>query len=238
MKTIILNSGVARRLKPLTDDLPKCLLEVNGKTILERQLECLTNSGIREIVITTGPFAEKIIEHVERRFPGLDVNYVNNPEYEVTNYIYSIWLAKDFLKDNILLLHGDMIFDCNLISKILDKKDGNYVLVNNKIEPPEKDFKALIKNERVSKIGVNYFGADVYFCAPIYKFIEKDFSLWLRQMEIFIKEGKDKCYAEDAFNEISEIIKLQPLYFGEESCMEVDSLEDLKEAQRIFHPSN
>lgn len=228
MKAIILNSGVASRLKPLTDEMPKCLLEVKGETLLGRQLKCLEKCGITELIITTGPFEEKIVNFVGDNFSELRTAFIRNPRYASTNYIYSIWLARDLLDDDILLLHGDMLFDCSLLQRIVAKESGNHVLVNKVIEPPEKDFKARIEKERVMEIGVNLSGPNVYFCAPIYRFSRQGFRDWLKEIKICLDEGQFNCYAEEAFNRISSGLKLDPIYYSTEECMEIDSPEDLQ----------
>lgn len=228
MKALILASGAGRRLHPLTEQTPKPLIKVGDKTILDYQMESLTRHGINRIIITTGPFPEKITEHVQKNYP-VKVSFVNNPRYETTNYIYSLWLTRDLIDEDIILLHGDLIFADALIQKLL-AAESNCVMVNRQIPPPEKDFKALVVNNRVVKIGVELSGADTYFCAPMYKFSSTDFLRWLTEIESFVKQGRTDCYAEDAFNEISRELLLSPLYF-EEFCTEIDTVSDLKEAE-------
>ena len=235
MQVIILNSGVGLRLLPYTKSKPKCLLKINNKSILEYQMDLLISQDLRKFIITTGPFENQIKELISSRYPNLEVTFVNNSKFESTNYIYSIWLAKDQIDEDILLLHGDLIFDPILLSRLLEKKNGNYVPVNNLITPPEKDFKAEIKDSYVSKISVNLFGNNVFFLAPIYLLSKTSFSEWLSMMETFIETGNVKCYAEDALNEILDLIKLKPLYFKDEICMEIDSEEDLNKAKELLN---
>jgi phosphoenolpyruvate phosphomutase len=230
MKAIILASGVGRRLRPLTDRYPKSLLKVWGKTLIDYQLEALVNQGVCDIVITTGHLGKELEEYV-RQTDVASVQFVNNPEYKSTNYIYSLWLTKSLVDDDIILLHGDLIFDSVLIKKLLDAQ-GNRVLVNRHMLSPEKDFKALIKRGRVVRIGVNLSGPGTFFCAPLYKFSKTDFLLWLDKIEDFVTQGKVDCYAEDALNEISDDVLVRPLYF-KEFCMEIDTKADL-EKTRIY----
>ena len=103
-------------------------------------------------------------------------------------------------------------------------------MVNKRIKPPEKDFKAQIENNRVAKIGVELSGPNAYFCAPMYKFSRADFLRWLVEIENFIEKGRTDCYAENAFNEISGELLLRPLFF-EEFCMEIDMMSDIKKAE-------
>jgi len=197
-------------------------------------LENIVHFGIKDIIITTGPFEDNIKKFVKDNFPNLNVTYIKNPDYNSTNYIYSIWLAKNFVNDNIILLHGDMVFEKKLLGKLLDGKNPNCVLVNNKIDPPEKDFKGKISDNHVKKIGVNVSGENAFFLAPVYKFSKEAFNLWLKEIEKFVKKNNLKVYAEEAFNLISDKIELYPTYYQDEFCMEIDNFDDLKIARNFF----
>ena len=234
MKAMILNSGIGKRLRPFTNDNPKCLAKLGGKTILEHQLESLLYYGLKDILITTGPFEEKIKDIVKEKFPQLGVTYVKNPKYDSTNYIYSMWLTKDWIDDDVLLLHGDMVFEEELLGRLLDEEQKTCVLINNKSEPPKKDFKGRIENNLVKEIGVSVFGENAFFLPPVYKFSKKDFMLLLEEIEKFVKIGDVNVYAEEAFNKISDKIKLTPVYYGDEFCMEIDDSNDLEVAREFF----
>ena len=231
MKALILNSGIGKRLRPLTEDKPKALIEIGDRTLLDYQMDNLIGCGIRNIIITTGPFEDKMRRHVKKKYRDINVLYVNNPKYNTTNYIYSMWLTKKLINDDIILLHGDLLFDKKLLINLINEKHTNCVLVNRNIRPPEKDFKAVIENNRVVKIGVEFSGENAFCSAPLYKFSKSDFLYWLDEIEKFIREGDIKSYAEDAFNKISDKIILRPLYFNEEFCMEIDTKEDFKIAR-------
>jgi len=234
MKAIILASGIGKRLNPLTDKVPKPLIEVNGITLLERMIQSLTENGIEDIVITTGFLEEKIKEFMQNKYPGLKVTYVKNPIFDKTNYIYSLWLAKDAIgNDDIILLHGDLIYDPKLIKGIIQAGKSSALIRNSK-EVPEKDFKARIDNGLIKEIGVKIFGANARFCVPLYKIQRNDIGKWLGKMEEFIKEGKTNNYAEDALNAITNEVKFYPVYYTEEPAMEIDDFEDLEKAKRIF----
>ena len=234
MKAIILNSGIGKRMKPFTDSNPKCFAKVNGKTLLERQIETLIEYGIVDFIITTGPFEAKIKYLIKKRFPKIKVAYIKNPIYTSTNYIYSIYLARDIINDDVILMHGDMVFEKKLVGKLIRCKKKDCVLVNNFIKVPEKDFKGRIKNGIVSEIDVNVFGKDVFFLAPVYKLSEKTFRKWLDRICEFVNAGNTGVYAENAFNEISSKLKVFPLYYQKEACMEIDNFDDLELAQRLF----
>lgn len=114
MKAIILASGSGSRLLPLTKEVPKCLLKVDGKTILDIEIGNLINSGIKDIIITTGYQAEKIEEYINSKYPDINFTLVKNERYDTTNYIYSMGWHKISDKDCVSddeyrMLYGKLI---------------------------------------------------------------------------------------------------------------------------------
>ncbi len=233
MKAVILNSGRSTRLYPLTKYTPKALLKVGSRTLLSHQVDKLTACGIKNLIITTGPFETKIKNHMKREHSSVKVAYVKNPKYGTTNYLYSMLLTKNLIDDDVVLLHGDLFFEEKLLTSLLNEKHENCVLVNREIKPPEKDFKAVIKNGRVFRIGIAFRGENAFFLAPLYKFSKAAYLFWLHEIEKSIREGETKIYAEHIFNRISARIPLYPVYFNEEICLEIDTKEDLEIAKEL-----
>lgn len=234
MKLIIFNSGIGSRLKPLTNEIPKCLIKINEKTILEYQIDNLRHIDFDEIIITTGPHEKKIKTLLEKKYPKLNFTYVNNGLYDKTNYIYSMWLAREHLDDDLITLHGDLLFDGVLLDRLVKTNSFSHVLMNKDIPVPEKDFKGMVQSDRVVKIGVNVFGENAYFLAPLYKLLKKDVNTLMSEIDRFVQNQQVKEYAEDAFNSISDQIILKPLLYSEEMCLEVDTLDDLNTARNLM----
>ena len=122
MRALILNSGRGSRMGPLTSQQPKCLTTLSAQeTILSRQLRLLAEAGVQDVVVTTGYLKEQVETGCRASgFPGR-ITFVHNPDYETTNYIYSICLAKDLLDDDILLLHGDLVFEPQALDSLLSR---------------------------------------------------------------------------------------------------------------------
>ena len=234
MKALILASGIAKRLRPLTNHMPKCLVKVNDKSILDIQLIEFCRAGIKNVVITTGPFEDKVIQSIEPHLKNLDISLVKNDLYDKTNYIYSIYKARHKLDDDIVLIHGDLVFSHEVLPRLLNSKQRNSAIVAENHRPP-KDFKALIKNNRIMHISTALMTEESHFLAPLYSFSKGDFKLWLKKIETYIHQKKVQCYAEDALNELLiDEIELKPVYIGKETCMEIDEWEDLETAKKIF----
>ena len=107
MKALILNSGMGTRMGVLTCEHPKCMTEIGfGETILSEQLKLLSEAGIDEAVITTGKYDDILVNYCKSLEMPIHISFVKNPDYESTNYIYSIYCARNELDDDILLMHG------------------------------------------------------------------------------------------------------------------------------------
>ncbi len=235
MKALILNSGRGERLRPLTKYIPKALIRIEDKPLLGYQISNLVDCGIRNIIITTGAFENKIQKYMENEFPDVSVAYVKNQRYRTTNYIYSMWLTKKLIDDDIILFHGDLFFERGLLKKLIEERHANCVLVNRKIKPPKKDFKAVIENDIIIKIGVDFSGKNAFFSAPMYKFSKSKFLYWLNKIGEHVQERGDlRIYAECILNEISDKIMLHPVYFTKQICLEIDTEKDLELVRSYF----
>lgn len=230
MKALILNSGTGSRMGELTKNKPKCLIELgNGETILSRQIRQLNENGIEEFIITVGPFREMITDYVRKEFPNSLIHFVNNPSYDTTNYIYSMFLAKELIDDEIILLHGDIVASDSLFSRFLINAATNSVMVDPTIDLPEKDFKARIENNAVAYISVDITSPQAVFLLPVYKLTYEFMQSWIEVIKKYIDYGKMKVYAEDALNEIlcKGKLVLFPWKLTNGFCQEIDTKKDL-----------
>lgn len=225
MKALILNSGMGTRMGEETRQHPKCMTRLVGEeTILSRQLEQLKQVGIRDLVITTGYCSDILMEYGNSVANGMNLIYVNNEKYDTTNYIYSIYRAKQYLEDDILLMHGDLVFDYSVLADVLNY-EKSCMIVDSTLELPEKDFKAVVLNNRIQKIGVDYFTYAIA-AQPMYKILKEDWEVWLREIVSFCKKGTVNCYAENAFNVVSNECRIEPFDIKGRVCGEIDTIED------------
>ena len=130
MKALIFNSGLGSRMQGMTENNPKCMIKLyNGETIFERQIRIISECGIKDFVITTGPFKEQLYE-VAKKFGNLNFQFVANDDYKNTNYIVSMNNANRYLNDDVLLLHGDLVFNKDIVIKLLKNQNGSICLCN------------------------------------------------------------------------------------------------------------
>ncbi len=158
----------------------------------------------------------------------LDITFVKNPKYEETNYIYSIYCAKDKLRgDDIVMMHGDLVFEGKVFNDVV-LSDGSCMTVSSTVDLPEKDFKAVINGDKITAVGIEFF-ENAVTAQPLYRLAESDFGMWLDKIDEFCENNNTGVYAENAFNEISDKLNLKPLDVRNELCCEIDTPEDLSE---------
>ena len=213
----------------LAANQPKCFTEVSStETILSRQLRQMEEVGINEVVITTGPFEEALRDYCDNLELGLDIQFINNPKYKETTYIYSIYNARDYLNDDVLLMHGDLVFENEVLDAVLES-DSSVMTVSSTVHLPDKDFKAVIEDGVIRKVGIEFF-KNAMAAQPLYKLNQSDWKIWLNNIVSFCESGDDakvKCYAENAFNEVSDTCHIYPLDIKDALCNEIDTPEDL-----------
>ena len=235
MKALILNSGLGTRMGVLTSEHPKCMTEITSKdTILSRQLRQLADYGITEVVITTGLFAEVLVDYCQSLDLPIHIEFVYNPRFRETNYIYSIECARDLLKDeDILLMHGDLVYENSILEELLESSESR-MTVSSTLPLPQKDFKAVIREGRIRAVGINFFD-HAMTAQPLYLLRKDDWNVWLDAIHSFIEAGNEKVYAENAFNEVSDRCRILPFDVGSRLCSEIDNPEDLAVVSARVH---
>ena len=226
MKALILNSGMGSRMGALTSEHPKCMTEISPRdTILSRQLRLLAEAGIEEVVMTTGRFDTVLTDYCESLGLPLRFTFVKNPKYSETNYIYSIYCAREFLDGELLLMHGDLVFDAEVLERVI-ASPVSCMAVSTTLPLPEKDFKAVVKDGKVLKVGVEFF-EDAVEAQALYRLKPESWRLWLDKICAFCEAGNTGVYAENALNELNGAADIHALDVGDLLCAEIDNPEDL-----------
>lgn len=233
MKALILAAGIGSRLAPLTDDLPKSLVPVNGMPILFKQIENLHQNGIIDISIVTGYRADLLKNAVKEKYS--DVQFIDNVDYLDTNNMYSAYLARDLFSDTpFLMMNADVFYDASVIHSLLQYPAesaivtdiGNYLDESMKVI--EKDGRLVKISKAITK--EEALGASI----DVYKFSANAGSLFFNACKTYIEEKKElKLWSEVALDDIlkKSIFKACPL---NGRWMEIDNHDDLKVAEAMF----
>ena len=143
---VILAAGMAKRLRPLTDACPKCLLKIGERTLLQRTVDAMIAAGIQELVVVTGYRAEMIRDFLTKQYPSLNIHFIHNGDYEHNNNIFSLWMTRPYTDGKeFLLSDSDILFDPQLIRAVL-VEEGN-TLALNRHECGEEEIKVIVDSE-------------------------------------------------------------------------------------------
>ncbi len=233
---LLLAAGAGSRLQPLTDNCPKCLTEVRGVPILRRLLSCLVEEGFRRLVVVVGYRDAQIRDYLERHSSGLTIDFVDCREYATTNNIYSLWRAREHVREPFVLIESDLVFDSHLLG---------LMRVRDRIAVAR--FQSPLLGTTVS---INEFGRVLSFrvgadpCASelghktvnVYSLSKATWLEVIRRLDQRIAAGKVHDYYEVVFAEMvaEGLLALQSVHFDEGRWCEIDTLEDLRTAEQIF----
>jgi choline kinase len=238
MRAILLAAGSARRMRPLTDGLPKCLLSVGGQTILSRAVGILAGCGITRITIVDGFAGDMVRAALDAEFPPGWFTFIRNSDYETTNNAYSLWLARQHEEEPIFLVDGDVVFDPEVVARLLDDRRSNRLAVRSSGELGEEDVKVTLgRDGRISDIGKHVSpdraaGESVGLAAFSAPFVRGMFEVLERR--IVHERGRDEWY-ESAFLELIERGEsVYPVDLGDLRAIEVDTPDDLERARDLF----
>ena len=143
---VILAAGMAKRLRPLTDTKPKCLLEVGGKSLLQRTVDAMASAGISEFLIITGYLTEMIREHISACCSQADICYIDNPDYAHNNNIFSLWLAMQQLHgEEVLLMDSDILCDPEAVRRVA--RQDSSALAMQRHELGEEEMKIVVDGD-------------------------------------------------------------------------------------------
>ncbi|MCM3693207.1 sugar phosphate nucleotidyltransferase [Neobacillus niacini] len=237
MKALILAAGMGTRLRPITDDIPKSMVEVNGIPILFKQINNLVENGVQEITVVAGYKSEIIKNALGRSYPF--VNVIINDEYDKTNNMYSAFLAKEnFINDEFILMNADVFFDGSVITELILNKYKNSIVVekgtynDENMKVSSVDGKIVEISKKITQ--ENAFGVSI----DVYKFTSQGSNVFYEKIIDYIENKKDlNQWTEIALNDaLKDIDFLTCPLVG--NWMEIDNHDDLKRAERIFNDRN
>ncbi|HET9831467.1 MAG TPA: phosphocholine cytidylyltransferase family protein [Vicinamibacterales bacterium] len=198
MRAVILAAGRGGRLTEIIGEQPKCLAKVGGATLLDRQLDALRSCGITRIAVVTGYRAMHV-----RRICGPTVDYVHNPRFAETNSLYSLWLARELLRDGFLVMNCDVLFHHQMLHDLVTSQYEDALLVSPACDEAtysDEEMKVRVRGGRVVDISktINPHEADGENVG-IAKFGVGGAAVLIEEMHAFVEEGVVKDWLPAAF---------------------------------------
>ncbi len=236
---VILAAGMASRLRPLTNDRPKCLLTVGNRPLLQRTMDalCQQQAGIDEFVVVTGYLHEQIEQFLTSHYPDKTIHFIYNADYQTTNNIYSLWLARPFIDGkDFILLDSDILFDPSIALRILSQTDT--VLALNRHELGDEEIKVIVdQDNRVMEISKTCSISDAIGESVGIEKMNAEYSkaLFTELRQMIDNEGLVNVFYEMAFERLIKqghqfrIIDTTDLF-----SIELDTVEDFNQAKQLI----
>ncbi|MDR2658887.1 MAG: phosphocholine cytidylyltransferase family protein [Spirochaetaceae bacterium] len=241
MKVIILAAGQGTRLRPLTDEQPKCMVKFRGKPIIDYIIETVKKSGINDIVVVDG-YKKSVLE---QHLAGQNIKFYTNESYESTNMVYTLFSALPELNADIIISYADIIYETGVIQKLIDDESDFSVVVDKKwrelwsarMDDPLKDAETMKINEDgfIYELGKKpkcyddihgqYIGLIKINKSFVKTFIEYYKSL--DRKSIYDGKNFNNMYMTSLIQSISDNVKKPKAVFIEGGWIEIDSIEDL-----------
>lgn len=247
MQAIILAAGMGKRLKELTKDSTKCMIKVNGVTLIERMLSQLDKLNLSGIIIVVGYKAEELISFISNLAVQTPIIFVTNDIYYKTNNIFSLYLAKNYLlKEDTLLLESDLIFTDAVLQKIINDQYPSLALVAKYESWMDGTVVTLDEDNNITsfigKMQYDYNDINQYYkTVNIYKF-NKQFSNthYVPFLEAYIKAQGRNVYYEQVLKVIGLLDKpeIKATILENETWYEIDDAQDLNIAESLFSVSS
>lgn len=232
---VILAAGLGKRLASLTDGGPKALLELNGRTLLDRAIEALRRAGYREVVVVTGHAAERIRPTLAAAPEGMTLVERWNPEYATANNIVSILAAADAIEDGFTLLNCDITFDASILQDVADLRTGNWLVVDGDEPLGHEEMKVALDDQgiltRISKLldPATSVGEYIGIC----RFDAAGTSSLLASARRLVAAGSTDLYYEDAMDAAAADLAMRPSWTRNRAWTEIDDEVDYRRALQV-----
>jgi HAD superfamily hydrolase (TIGR01450 family) len=238
MNAIVLSAGIGSRLKPLTDSKPKTMVEVNGTPMIGYIIRALARVGASQIVICTGYLSQVIREYCGKEFPSLAIRFVENEDYLTTNNMYSLYLAREFLDGDCLIMNGDLCFDADILELLIAQKATAFAVDVGRYLG--ESMKVMVRGGHITGISKALAPDEAYGCSiDIYRIATGDTKLLVGEMHKIIEAEHDRNqWTEVMLHRLCSTgrLRAKPVGIGSFRWYEIDDFRDLGEAELLFNP--
>jgi len=231
---------MAKRLRPLTDERPKCLLTVGKRTLLERTFDAMTAAGINEFVVVTGYRGNMIRQFLTEHYAHVTIHFLDNADYANNNNIYSLWMTRDFVRGrDFLLMDSDILFDPQIVCRMLQEPDSALAL--NRHELGEEEIKVIVDEAgRITEISKTCSIQQAIGESVGIEKMSADYSEALfRELDVMIEQEElIDIFYERAFERlIPQGHSFKVVDTTDYFSIELDTVEDFNRAKELIPPT-
>jgi len=235
---LLLAAGAGTRLLPWTNGFPKCLTEVCGISILGRLVSCLVEEGFERLVVVVGHRGDQIREYLESHSSGLRIHCIDCHEYATTNNIYSLWMAREYIREPFVLIESDLVFDSRLLGLL---RSSNRIAVARCRPHMHGTTVSFDDSGRVEAftVGAVNGARRPYKTVNLYSLSLPIWQEVCRRLEQRITSGSVHDYYEVVFADMAAdgLLPFQAVHFDDGRWCEIDTPDDLVAAERLFSES-
>jgi choline kinase len=234
---VILAAGQGRRLLPLTKNLPKTMLKVQEVPIIDHILEAIDMNLINEILITVGHSKSVVMNHLKNEYKGIPIKYVDNPKHSETNSLYSLWLAKKFLKEKIAIINADTLFNKKILENLINSEFEAALAIDDTIPIPlpEEAMKATIVNKKIVDVSKKILAEKTNGDAiGIYKFSNESLKILINELDDLVSKSITKQLFTYAVRNILKKTDIFSVSTEGRKWIEIDDQNDLNAAQDLI----
>lgn len=237
MRAIILAAGLGRRMAPVTDAMPKCLMPFGGRSLLAWYLDGLQCVGITNVSIVVGYRKEQIMQEATAVAPSMSIHWVTNGEFR-RGSIYSLWVARTECDDDVLIMDADILFPTVFLSRLLESTHPNAVLVDQYVKQRDEERMVMVRDGRVvaltktPPVGAAPHGEGVGFLKVAYS----DTGCISDALRPYISSGNLDIEYEDALGAFFERVDVGYEEIGGLPWIEIDCVADRDRAEADVLP--
>lgn len=242
MKALILAAGYGKRLQPITNTIPKSMVEVNGTPLLVNALNNLTALGIMDIGIVVGHMAEYIHEHIGNEWNGAKISYFENSRYLETNNVFSLYKAVDFCDDDMLMLECDIYYHKEMLERLM-AGEGDCSILVSPFNPDTMDGSVIrvAGTNALELILGKWQGGDFDYCSTrktvnMYRFTKEFAVKYMALIRWYVENMGENSYYEKVLGSLMYLREcdLRIVEVPEEMWCEIDDSDDLRRARERF----
>ena len=232
MQAVILAAGFGSRLGKMSGGLPKCLLEVGGRTLIEHQLDALSDAGVGKVLVIVGHQADMV-----RELLGDRVDYIENKIYAETNSLYSLWLARDWVKGSFILMNCDLLFHPSILDRLIARR-GNALVFDSTSSKGQEQTKVAVQEGKLVDLGKDLppemaRGESL----GLLRFNERGAEALFKRADALIKNGAEKSWVIEAIRGVCNDEDIKAINIAGEPWTEIDFPNDLEIARREVWPA-
>ncbi len=238
MKAVILAAGMGIRLKPLTNDMPKAFIKIDGKSLIIRSLDNLNNVGINDLIIVVGYLEDYFKKKIGYHYKNLKIKYISNPKYSVTGSMYSLSQTEGLIDDNILLLESDLLYEKISLKTLLNSSEPSEILVAPLSGSGDEVYICVNENNELINLGKNIMNKEdaigelVGISKLSYDFLKELY----KQAKMDYERNENNYHYEEVIFKLSKKLAIKCRMIKDLNWTEIDNDEDLIRAKEKIYP--